>query len=499
MAGRGAGACAAPAAAATVESMRVAIVGGGPAGSLLAHELARGRRTGDRLRRVAPAREALRRRAHAGCAAGCSRPLRRRPAAGPPRRRVPIRLGRGAGGRRAPRPARARRRAAASSTRGCCGGRSSRARAHRAERVVAVDAEGGVRTADGRAGEPSTWSSAPTAPGSLVRRTLLGPTATGRLLMAARLARATATRRCSCASRPASPATSGSSRGRATSRSASARRSAPCPRAISWPASMREAARSFPALAPPGPRPPGPHDPVPRRRTRHSLRRSPGRAGRSSGTRAALADPVTGEGICYALRSARLLAETLLERRLPRAATRSGCSPTSAASSLRAARAARRGSSRPGFPHAHGPLRRTQRRGAGACSAELVLGEQGYLGLEWRLLRAGPRFLLDSVRERARWPKPPGDERLLTALKRVKREADDGNGRQERYDKNGHSLIPVDSRPRARPSSRVNRCPERSQRVRDVRVRAARMAGGSPPTAPIVSANAIPIASAGRA
>ena len=34
--------------------------------------------------------------------------------------------------------------------------------------------------------------------------------------------------------------------------------------------------------------------------------------------------------------------------------------------------------------------------------AELVLGEQGYLGLEWRLLRAGPRFLLDSVRERAR-------------------------------------------------------------------------------------------------
>jgi hypothetical protein len=34
--------------------------------------------------------------------------------------------------------------------------------------------------------------------------------------------------------------------------------------------------------------------------------------------------------------------------------------------------------------------------------ADLVLGEQSYLGLEWRLLRAAPRFLLDSVLARAR-------------------------------------------------------------------------------------------------
>ena len=49
------------------------------------------------------------------------------------------------------------------------------------------------------------------------------------------------------------------------------------------------------------------------------------------GDAAALADPITGEGIYYALRSAELLAETLREDGVARAATRSARSRTSGA------------------------------------------------------------------------------------------------------------------------------------------------------------------------
>ena len=55
----------------------------------------------------------------------------------------------------------------------------------------------------------------------------------------------------------------------------------------------------------------------------------------------------------------------------------------------------------PGFPRAWSatPQRSPAIR---EVLAELVLGQQGYVGLEWRLLRAGPRFLLDSARARLR-------------------------------------------------------------------------------------------------
>jgi flavin-dependent dehydrogenase len=112
------------------------------------------------------------------------------------------------------------------------------------------------------------------------------------------------------------------------------------------------------------------------------------------GDAAALADPITGEGIYYALRSAQILARTL----------RSHASPLGYAEAvlddfgrdLLKAAALRDRFYAPGFV----------RRMVGYCRrspalrrilADLVLGEQGYVGLKRRLLRAGPRFLLESA------------------------------------------------------------------------------------------------------
>ena len=117
------------------------------------------------------------------------------------------------------------------------------------------------------------------------------------------------------------------------------------------------------------------------------------------GDAAALADPITGEGIRHALRSAQLLARTLLcdatPRRYPQRLL-----DDSGRQLLRAAQLRRRFFA-PGFPTrmvryaARSPAVRD-------VLSELMLGEQGYLGLEWRLLRAAPRFLLDSARARLR-------------------------------------------------------------------------------------------------
>jgi flavin-dependent dehydrogenase len=111
------------------------------------------------------------------------------------------------------------------------------------------------------------------------------------------------------------------------------------------------------------------------------------------GDAAALADPITGEGIYFALRSAAILAEALRE-------TGSAASyPERVLEDfgwelLRAAALRKR------F-YAPGLERRMvgwSARSAALRSvlAELVMGEQGYLGLKRRLLRTLPAFLFES-------------------------------------------------------------------------------------------------------
>lgn len=112
------------------------------------------------------------------------------------------------------------------------------------------------------------------------------------------------------------------------------------------------------------------------------------------GDAAALADPITGEGIYAALRSARLLAETLLAdgspRRYPERVLDDFGGELLIAAALRSRFYA------PGF------ARRMVRYSARSCAvrnvlADLVLGEQGYRGLKRRLLRALPRFAWDCL------------------------------------------------------------------------------------------------------
>ena len=117
------------------------------------------------------------------------------------------------------------------------------------------------------------------------------------------------------------------------------------------------------------------------------------------GDAAALADPITGEGIYYALRSARVLAETLRDRaslsRYPEAALEDFGRDLLKAAAIRERFYA------PGFARrmidysARSPAVRE-------VLADLVLGHQGYLGLKRRLLRAAPRFLWESAVSRIR-------------------------------------------------------------------------------------------------
>ncbi len=112
------------------------------------------------------------------------------------------------------------------------------------------------------------------------------------------------------------------------------------------------------------------------------------------GDAAALADPITGEGIYYALRSAVILAETLRTDASPvrypeRALDEFG-------RELLKAVALHDRFYGPGFTDR---MVRYARRSAAIRTVldDLVLGEQGYIGLKRRLLRAGPRFLLQSA------------------------------------------------------------------------------------------------------
>jgi geranylgeranyl reductase family protein len=112
------------------------------------------------------------------------------------------------------------------------------------------------------------------------------------------------------------------------------------------------------------------------------------------GDAAALADPVTGEGIYYALRSAQVLAATLRETGSPAAYPQRALDDFGR-ELLRAA-ALRERFFAPGFP------RRMVRYSAWSPAVrrvlgDLVLGEQGYLGLKRRLLRALPSFAWEAA------------------------------------------------------------------------------------------------------
>jgi len=117
------------------------------------------------------------------------------------------------------------------------------------------------------------------------------------------------------------------------------------------------------------------------------------------GDAAALADPITGEGIYYALRSAELLAETLRAEGSPRRYPERVLADLGP-ELLRAARLRERFYA-PGFTRR--VVRYSARSGAvREVLGDLVLGTQGYAGLRRRLLRAGPRFLLETARSHLR-------------------------------------------------------------------------------------------------
>ena len=109
------------------------------------------------------------------------------------------------------------------------------------------------------------------------------------------------------------------------------------------------------------------------------------------------ADPITGEGIFYALSSASVLADTLREDgsplRYPRRALDGFGRELLLAARLRDRFYA------PGF--ARRMVRYASRsRAIRRVLADLVLGDQGYAGLKRRLIRAAPRFLVESALHR---------------------------------------------------------------------------------------------------
>jgi flavin-dependent dehydrogenase len=159
-----------------------------------------------------------------------------------------------------------------------------------------------------------------------------------------------------------------------------------------WSALEREVARSFPALLDPDAERyahtiPSPADEA-------SLLEISGPGWALVGDAAALADPITGEGIAPALASAAELAATLREdaspARYPRRVAEGFGRELLRAADLHARFYA------PGFTSRM--VRYAARsRGVAHVLAELVLGEQGYVGLRRRLLRAAPRLVLDSA------------------------------------------------------------------------------------------------------
>jgi flavin-dependent dehydrogenase len=155
----------------------------------------------------------------------------------------------------------------------------------------------------------------------------------------------------------------------------------------------REVARSLPALRDPDARRYAHTIPSPSTDPRDILEAA-GDGYALVGDAAALADPITGEGIFYALRSAALLAETLLAEGSP-ARYPERMLEDFGRDLLKAAALQRRFYSA-GF--AGRMVRCGARSGAiRTVLGDLVLGQQGYVGLKRRLLWALPRFLVEAA------------------------------------------------------------------------------------------------------
>ena len=380
--------------------MKVAVVGAGPAGSLLAHHLARDGAAVTVFDASHPREKPCGGGLTAKALALLPPAPARRPAARPlGRTACRFESGTGEGVELAPAASPWRWARGARWTPGSCAAPSRPGRGHVAERVVAVDAAGGLRTAAGRTGA--------VRPGGRRRRRGLSraphvprPHAAGAPDHGRGLVRAGRRRPWSSASRPASPATCGSSRAPTTSASASARRSASVP--------TRDAAGRG---SRPRSRAPSRPSPIPtRERYAHTIP-SPSADPRSIleiagerwalvGDAAALADPITGEGIYYALRSAEVLAETLRAHGSPARLSRGR------PRGLRPRPAEGRRSPRPllraGLRPPHDRLQRAQPRPSATSWPTSSSADQGYVGLKRRLLRAGPRFLWESALSRFR-------------------------------------------------------------------------------------------------
>lgn len=261
--------------------------------------------------------------------------------------------------------------------------------AHHALRVVEAD-EDGVRTSDGARHRADVVAGADGA-GSLVRRTFLGPVPTERRMMAlgwyapgdapmvVRFTRPPLAGYLWLFPRPdhvgvgiCAPL-------------------AQVPTARLWEELEREVACSFPALLDPdAPRyahtiPSPAADPA-------SLLEIAGRRWALVGDAAGLADPITGEGIGPALASAAELAATLREDGSP--ARYPGRVAEGFGRELLRAASLHRRFYGPGFTSRMvGYAARS--RGIAHVLGDLVLGTQGYVGLRRRLLRAAPRLLFD--------------------------------------------------------------------------------------------------------
>ncbi|HUG54289.1 MAG TPA: NAD(P)/FAD-dependent oxidoreductase [Vicinamibacteria bacterium] len=257
---------------------------------------------------------------------------------------------------------------------------------HVAERVVAVEAGGRLRTAKGRE-ETFDVIVGADGTGSLVRRMLLAPTPPARLMMAtgwfARGDSEMVVR--------FTPDLQGylwlfPRPGHVGVGICAPLARVPTPRMMARLES--EVARAFPALSDDeGPRY-GHTIPSPSTDPR-SLREVAGERWALVGDAAALADPITGEGIHHALRSAELLADTLREdgstRRYPERLLETFGSELLEAAALR------------DRFYARGFSRRMVRFAARSAAVRdvlggLVWGDQGYVGLKARLLRTAPAF-----------------------------------------------------------------------------------------------------------
>jgi flavin-dependent dehydrogenase len=267
---------------------------------------------------------------------------------------------------------------------------------HVAERVTEVDSDGLVRTAAGRAESFDIVAGADGA-GSLVRRTLLEPVPKERLVMAAGwFAPGSATMLVRFA-----PGLGGYLWLFPRPNHVGVGICAPLASVPTRDLLERlesEASRWFPALLDPEGGRYAHTIPSPSRDPR-SIREIAGKRWALVGDAGALADPITGEGIYYALRSALLLAETLREdsspARYPERILEDFGRDLLKAAALRDRFYA------PGF--ARRMIDFAGRSGAvREVLADLVLGEQGYVGLKRRLLRASPRFLVQWALSRLR-------------------------------------------------------------------------------------------------